>query len=73
MSGLEGPSSDTIRSTIDDLQLSPSSDHGSGDLYVDWKERCILLEASLHKFKQRASHIRQQLGERVSIFFLHFT
>ena len=32
---------------------------------VDWKERCLALEASLHKFKQQASRIRELLGDRV--------
>ena len=39
---------------------------GGGGDEVNWKERCHTLEASLHKFKQQATRIRELLSQKVS-------
>ncbi|KAL8624376.1 hypothetical protein ACOMHN_012776 [Nucella lapillus] len=31
---------------------------------VDWRERCLLLEESLHRFRQQAGKIRHTLGQK---------
>ena len=55
------------------LPDSSSGDHSDTQVMesqyepqVDWKERCLMLEASLRKFKEQAAKIRQLLSERVS-------
>lgn len=32
---------------------------------VDWRERCLTLEASLQQFKSQVVRIRETLGEKV--------
>ena len=62
MSAPQHASTSTVDINNDDL--SEQSD----DIHINWKERCILLEASLQKFKQQASNIRQLLSERVRTY-----
>ena len=71
MSAPEGASTSSVGGQNEEILVSPLADQGS-DIYVDWKERCMLLEASLLKFKQQASKIRQLLSERVSTIKLMY-
>ena len=46
------------------MEASFGSTEGAED--INWKERCHTLEASLHKFKNRAAQIRELLAAKVS-------
>ena len=35
---------------------------------VNWRERCLILEESLSRFRQQASKIRNTLGQKVRMF-----
>lgn len=66
--------SDTPASTLSSSSsISSTSSRMRDELdeNVNWKERCYTLEASLLRFKQRASQIREMLASRVSATFPH--
>ena len=68
-----GSSSSSVASLSADIDQAGGSEGGQGgysshgEEEVDWKERCDVLEASLHRFKQQASRIRELLAVKVGI------
>ena len=44
----------------------------TGGAGVNWRERCLILEDSLNRFRQQASKIRNALGHKVgALLTLH--
>lgn len=42
-------------------------DAPAGGAEVHWRERCLILEDSLNRFRQQASKIRNALGHKVGV------
>ena len=53
------------KATKDGVQEEGEGEKEEGD--KDWKERYVLLEEQLDKFRLQATKIRAVLGERVSV------
>ena len=57
--------SGSSQSSVDPALSRAASAAGDG---IDYKDRCQTLEATLYKFKQQASKIRDLLAEKVAVF-----